>query len=213
MGEHYARIRIRLTGLLEDATDDEWARPVQACPGWRVHDVLSHLVGTVEDALAGRLTGPPTEELTAEQVARHRPSDPRDLLAAWTTAAPAFEEVLSGFEIWPGAIDVLSHEQDVRHALDRPGGRDDPLFAVVAEMLLRRLDGRLALTAVVDGEPVEVQGPGAPLGLRTTAFEVVRATLGRRSVDQVCALDWTGDPAAAMDCFFVFGVATDALVE
>ena len=72
VGEHYARIRTRFTALVEDLSTEEWERPVQACPGWRVRDVVAHLSGTVDDALAGRLTGPPSEEVTAEQVVRNR---------------------------------------------------------------------------------------------------------------------------------------------
>jgi len=186
---------------------------VQACPGWRVRDVLAHLSGTVDDALAGRLTGPPSEEVTAEQVVRHRSTGTDELLSSWTASAPAFEEVISGLEVWPAALDVLSHEHDVRHALDRPGGRDDPLTPLAADMLLRRLDGEVALAAVVDGDPVDVEGPGPTLGLRTTAFEVVRAALGRRSMAQVRRLDWTGDPTPVLASFFIFGPATDDLVE
>jgi uncharacterized protein (TIGR03083 family) len=213
VGEHYARIRTRLTGLVEGFGAEEWDRPVQACPGWTVRDVLSHLVGTVDDALAGRLTGPPSEEQTAEQVARLRDRSPDDLLAEWTATAPAFEEVISGFEIWPAALDVMSHEHDVRHAVARPGGRDDPLLPVAATMVLRRFGGEVDLVAVVDGETIRVEGPGPRLELRTTAFELARAGLGRRSPDQIRGLDWTGDPSALVGSFSVFACPPQALVE
>jgi uncharacterized protein (TIGR03083 family) len=213
VGEHYARIRTRLTGLMEDLDADDWDTPVQACPGWTVRDVLSHLAGTVEDALAGRLTGPPSDEQTAEQVARLRARPADDLLAEWTASSPAFEEVISGFRIWPAAYDVLSHEHDVRHAVDRPGARDDPLVPVAASMLLHRFDGKVRLDAVLDGEEVLVDGPQPPLGLRASAFEVFRASLGRRSVDQVRRLDWTGDPSGLVASFSVFDCPPQALVE
>ena len=121
--------------------------------------------------------------------------------------------MISGLEIWPAALDVLSHEHDVRHALDRPEGGTTPSRRWPRRCLLRRLDGEVALAAVVDGEPVDVEGPGPTLGLRMTAFEVVRAVLGRRSMAQVRRLDWTGDPSPALASFFVFGPATDDLVE
>src|SRR5699024_4546240 len=115
VGEHYARIRTRLTGLLTEIGADDWDRPVAACPGWTVRDVVCHLAGTVEDALAGRLTGPPSDEQAAEQVARLRSRPTADLLAGWTGSAPPFEEAVSGLEIWPAAYDVVSHEHDIRH--------------------------------------------------------------------------------------------------
>lgn len=192
-GQHYERSRLRLVPLLEEVAPAEWEIPVAACPGWRVRDVLAHVVGNVEDALAGRISGPPSEAQTAEQVERHRGDEPADLLRWWTEAAPGFEAAITELGALPAAIDLLSHEHDIRHALGRPGGRDDELVAVVAELLLSRL--------------------APPLGLRAPPFEVFRAALGRRSLDQVRAMAWTGDPAEAIGTFFVFGPAAAPLVE
>ena len=54
---------------------------------------------------------------------------------------------------------------------------------------------------------------GEPLVLRTTAFEVLRLRLGRRSRGQVERLDWSGDPGGIVDALFIFGPATHDIVE
>ncbi len=97
------------------------ATPVPACPGWLVQDVVAHLAAVVEDALAGRLTGPPSEEQTAVQVARYKGRPMTQTLAEWTAGAPKFEEIISAFDVPQAVIDVASHEQDIRGALACPG--------------------------------------------------------------------------------------------
>ena len=123
-GAHYRVGRLRLTELLADQPDDVWAMPVPACPGWDVRSAVSHLLGNVEDAMAGRLTGPPTDAQVTEQVARHRDGPPVALLDEWADAASTFEDLMSQAGIWPVAIDVLAHEQDIRGAIGEPGARD-----------------------------------------------------------------------------------------
>ena len=60
LGVHYGLARKRLTALIADVSDPA-SVPVPACPAWSVHDVLSHLIGIVEEVLAGKLTGPPSK--------------------------------------------------------------------------------------------------------------------------------------------------------
>jgi hypothetical protein len=66
----YRETRQRLTALVAGLDEVELGAPVPACPGWSVADVIGHLAAIPEDALAGRLTGPPSEEETAAQVYR-----------------------------------------------------------------------------------------------------------------------------------------------
>jgi len=54
---------------------------------------------------------------------------------------------------------------------------------------------------------------GPVLGLRTTRFEAFRWRMGRRSRDQLAALDWSGDPAPVLDHLVVFGPARTDIVE
>lgn len=233
LGQDYRRCRERLTALLAEEPDTlaghgpvgAWHAPVPACPGWTVHDVVGHLVGTIEDAMAGRITGPPGEDVTAAQVARHATDPGPELLARWGELAPPFEDVVTGGEIWPAVFDVLSHEHDVRHALDRPAGRDDDLVVRAAVALVEALPLPWTLE-------LELAGPGgAPPGtaprrvvrsapadgptyrLRTSAFEVLRLRLGRRSRAEVRALAWDPIPPPDLTPLFVFGPRPTPLRE
>lgn len=213
-GAHYARTRTRLIGLLTDLPAADWERPVPACPGWRVRDVAAHLAAVVEDALAGRLSGPPDDAQTAEQVTRYADREPATFVTAWSQAAPDFEAAVTALDIWPAAMDVLTHEHDIRHAVGRPGARDDEAVDVAARVLI----GSLAVPGTVAfdlGEDV-VTSPsadGPDLTLTTSAFEVLRLRLGRRSREQVKALDWSADPEPVLDHLFVFGPTPEPLVE
>jgi uncharacterized protein (TIGR03083 family) len=210
-GDHYARSRARLTSLLVELGEAAWLRPVPACPGWRVRDVLAHLLGNVEDAAAGRLQGPPDEQMTAEQVARHAPDRPLRLLARWDELAPGFEAAIATSGAWPAAIDLLTHELDIRHALDRPGARDDPLVAVAARLIAAGRSGD-GFQVLLDGAP-PVDPPGTGVVLRVSSFELLRVAMGRRTVEQVRALDWEGDPTEHVPGLFIFGPAPEPILE
>lgn len=214
VGDHYRRSRERLTALLAGIDPADWDRPVAACPGWSVHDDVAHLVGTAEDATAGRLTGPPTPAQTAAQVAERSAMAPDALLAAWASTAPGFEELVTGLSMWPAAIDAVSHEHDVRHALDRPGARDDPSVAHLARLLVAGIDTPAAVTVDFGTDAATGGDPDAePITLTADAFEVLRLRLGRRTPAQVAALDWSRDPAPVLDHLFIFGPAERDLVE
>jgi uncharacterized protein (TIGR03083 family) len=213
-GAEYRRARERLSALLVGLPADRWDVAVDACPGWTVRGVVSHLCGTVEDALAGRITGPPPEVITAEQVARHADADGRELLGRWAEIAPPFEEVVGLGEIWPAVMDVVSHEHDVRTALDLAGEREDPVLGFATVSLVEGVDAPWALEVELpDGHVVSSASDGPVHRLRTTPFEVVRLRLCRRSPDQVRALDWSPGPPDDLSPLFIFGPRTTPLVE
>ena len=225
----YRDTRERLTALVAGLDERALATPVPTCPGWQVQDVVAHLAAIVEDALAGRLTGPPSEAETAVQVARYKGRPMTQTLAGWTAGAPRFEEAISAFDIPPAVIDVASHEQDIRGALGRPGARDCPAVQQMAGWLLQRLRTPVPVHVMVEdaefqagpaggGRAAAEPSPGAGreeplLGLRTTRFEAFRWRMGRRSRDQLAALDWSGDPAPVLDHLVVFGPARTDIIE
>lgn len=214
LGTAYGESRDRLSALIAAASNPSGVA-VPACPGWSVHDVVSHLVAVAEDVLAGRLTAPPDDSTTAEQVARRRDRPTGEVLEEWAAVSPGMEELLRGVTIWPAVMDALSHEHDVRAALGVPGGRDLPVISTVAARMLSWYKPPVGLTVRVGGQTFEYRpdsdDPG--LALDTDAFEVFRFRLGRRSRRQLAAMAWTGDPSAVLDSLTVFGPSPLDIVE
>jgi uncharacterized protein (TIGR03083 family) len=218
LGVIYRDTRERLSALVLSLAADGWRTPVPACPGWTVHDVVAHLVAVNEDVLAGRLTRPPTDEETAAQVDRRRGKPTDEMVEEWGTLAPAFDEFLSQVRVWPAALDVLTHEQDIRGAIDQPGARDVLGIRLGASILVDSLRPPVNLVVHLDDVEHDLGGGdadahGAPLQLRTTSFEAFRFRLGRRSRSQLGALAWSGDPAPILDALVVFGPSPTDIVE
>jgi len=210
----YRETRERLTALVAGLDEVELGAPVPACPGWSVADVIGHLAAIPEDVLAGRLTGPPSEEETAAQVNRFRGRPMPQTLAGWTELAPRFEEIVAAFRVWPAVIDVASHEQDIRGAVGQPGARDTEVIREMSGWLLTQLSPPVRLSVTVEGTQIRVGPDGEPvLGLTTTWYEAFRRRMGRRSRGQLATLDWSGDPAPVLDHLVIFGPARADIVE
>ena len=211
LSQLYGDSRGRLVALVSGLDEPGLAAPVPACPGWRVRDVVAHLTAVGEDVLEGRLTGPPTEEQSAAQVARFVGRPFPEVLARWDELAPRFASAIDGFEVWPAVLDVATHEQDIRGALGAPGARDSDVVRLGSDRLLRWLQPPVPLRVVVEDGAYDLgpDGDDAIL-LRTERFEAFRWRMGRRSRRQLVDLDWTGDPTPALDHLVVFGpTATD----
>jgi uncharacterized protein (TIGR03083 family) len=212
----YRETRERLCALVLGLDGAHLATPVPACPGWSVSDVMYHLLGVVEDVMAGRLTRPPTDADTAVQVARLRGTPLPAVVDAWGELAPAFEERIGGGAIWPAVFDVASHEQDIRGALGAPGARDSPALRAAAERLVALMRPSVAVRVVCEDFEVTVgpeSGAGEELVLRTTRFEAFRWRLGRRSRAQLRGLDWSGDPSTVIEQLCVMGPSPTDIVE
>ncbi len=206
----YEDSRRRITSVVAEA---DTSIPVPACPGWTIHDVVAHMVGTVHDALEGRLTGPPSDEQPAAQVARYRGRDTGGLLEEWASVSGRFAALINEFAVWPGVIDAVSHEQDIRGALGRPGDRESDGVTAASGALLRRWQPPVPIRIDLPDEVV-VAGDGEPgIALETTPWEILRVRMGRRSRAQLAALAWSGDPAPVLDHLVVFGPAASDLIE
>jgi hypothetical protein len=172
------------------------------------------LAAIPEDALAGRLTGPPSEAETAVQVERFRGRPIVRTLAGWAELAPRFEEIVAAFGVVPAVIDLASHEQDIRGAVGRPGARDTEVIREMARWLLGRLRTPVPVRVTVGDARFQAGPEGEPvLELITTWYEAFRWRMGRRSRGQLAALDWSGDPAPVLDHLVVFGPATADIIE
>lgn len=201
-------------------SDDDWAAPTPCTPVWTVRDVLSHVAGIPDDAIAGRMDGAPGEEWTAAQIERNRSFSVPELLERWDAQTPGFAGMLQAIgEVRP-PIDCHTHEHDVRQALGRPGNRDSVIIETSALGLAAIDDCPVALTVeLADGRIVRSGQENAerPVTLRgVTPFELFRSRPGRRSPEQVRGWDWTGDDAdidAIVAVWAFFGPATTPILE
>jgi uncharacterized protein (TIGR03083 family) len=201
-GKQYGSCRERITALVTDLTDDQAATPVAACPGWTVHDVVAHLVGSVADVLAGRMDGVGSPAWTAAQVDARRDAPIAEMLAEWHAAAPQFEDTLraiGGQLAALGVADAWNHEQDLLGALGRPGSNDPAVELTAVEGYAPMVGGTWATAGVAPlriqvGDAHVLSGDGAPGATVTgTPYELARALAGRRTETQLRALIWDGD--------------------
>ncbi len=210
----YQDTKERITTMVNALDDAGLKTAVAACPGWSIRDVVAHLAATADDIGQGRLTGAPTDDETAAQIARFDGQHVSDVIAAWTDAAAHLDHLAEtrGVELPVG--DVTSHEHDVRAALGRPGARDSDAVRYSSDRLLKNLRTPVPLrVAVEDGEYRSGPDDGAEIRLRTTRFEAVRWRTGRRSRAQLAAMDWSEDPARVLDHLYMFGPADTDIDE
>jgi uncharacterized protein (TIGR03083 family) len=214
---------------------------VPACPAWTVRDVVAHVTGVAADAAGGtyfsgaadawsdiRLAAA-RDVWTAGQVRSRRDRPVKALVADWADWAATLEPMLAGtVPPLPGSpgwllsapvADLAVHLHDVRGALRLPGDRDAPAtglgLRIYARWLGDRLDqaGRPALRLRVAGREW-VEGSGQPAAaLAADAFELFRALSGRRSLGQVRALGWDGDPEPYLDLFAPYPMPASRLIE
>jgi uncharacterized protein (TIGR03083 family) len=199
----YEQLRVRVTELVCDTEPQLLDRPAPATPEWRVRDVLAHLAGVADDVVNGRVEGIASDEWTAAQVEKRREFSIDDLLTDWERWSPDFEQMLAAgpMEITGQALyDAVTHEHDIRHAVDRPGARESNAIEDGWAWLVavRTTRGAPPIRFVTEqGE--QISGAGDPaLTVRAPRFELVRATTGRRTREEIQAYLWEPEPDAAL---------------
>lgn len=210
----YQETRERISELVTGLDEAALSTAVAACPGWSVRDVVAHVAAVADDWADGRLSGPPTDEETAAQIARFGGHDMADILAAWTDAAARLDRMAETAGVAPPLGDITSHEHDVRGAIGRPGARDATAVWYSSDQLLTHLRTPVPLRVTVEDADYQ-SGPdgGSEIRLRTTRFEALRWRTGRRSRGQLAAMDWSGDPTPVLDHLYVFGPADVDIAE
>lgn len=201
IADAYSATRVRVRALLDDASPGVAGRVVPACPEWTVHDVVAHLAGVSTDLVEGRVDGIATEEWTRAQVERARGESIVEMLDRWDEHGAIVDTIADGFGPQGGQLigDAVTHEHDLRHALALPGARDTDGVTIGFRFLCGGVRNRRAelgapplLVRHEAGEKLLGDGePGA--WLTTTRFEMMRATTGRRTLEEMQAMHWEGD--------------------
>ncbi len=206
-GVAYGGIRQRVNELVADVTD-RTGDTVPACPAWRVHDLVSHMAGVVDDVLGGRLEGAGSDPWTSAQVDARRDRPLSEIVGEWNDQASQLEGMLDSFG--PAGhqlvMDGVTHEHDLRGALGAAGARDSDAVTIGADWLMNAFQ----LSAGATGHPgVRVRSNDGdewdptddrPVVATVTApaFELLRAFSGRRTEREIRALAWEGDVDAAL---------------
>lgn len=209
----YLESKDRIVSLMREQDDAGWGAAVPTCPGWSVRDVVAHLTAVAEDWVSG-LSGAPSDEQTAAQIARFAGHDVAALLDAWTDAAAQLEHTTTSSGRHPPVGDITCHEHDIRGAIGRAGARDSEAVRYCADLLLTQLRPPIPLRVTVEDAEFRL-GPddGTELALTTTRFEALRWRTGRRSRAQLAAMDWSADPTPVLDHLVIFGPADADVVE
>lgn len=204
----YRVVRERIDTLVRGRTEVAEV-VVPACPGWTVHQTVAHLVGVAQDVASANLEGVASEAWTQAQLERLRQYGVDELLDLWGESVdPLTARLTQGApELAAGQLvfDVLSHEHDIRGALGESGSRTDDLgyqaalgFLATMFDLAFRHTGRAAMRLTTPSiGTVQLSDPETAtdeLVIELSDFEALRAFGGRRSVRQLSALPWHGDP-------------------
>lgn len=198
----YTSCQERMLDLAGGMGAERAATPVPALPAWDVRQTYAHLAGLCRDVAADRVTPPVDDDVTARQVREYAHLDLAGVCAVWREHTPALLDVFatrSRARYSLPAVDVWHHENDVRGALGLSAQtRDaDQLAAFVLGAMSRVWAPELPGVRVVATDTAQewTLGGKADLEWSATAFELVRATTGRRSAAQMKAMDWSGDPS------------------
>jgi uncharacterized protein (TIGR03083 family) len=188
---------------------------VPACPGWTIRQMVAHLAGVAQDIVALNLETKGTRPWADAQVARLGGHSIDDLLDLWGQSLDLVTTNLASASdagVCQLVFDTLTHEHDIRGALREPGSRAGDLaftaalgfvttmgdqFIRHAELPALRLSTP-TIGSVQLGDPHTGRGHVA---LSISDFEALRAFGGRRSVAQLLALPWDGDPTNLMPAF------------
>lgn len=211
----YRQSQGRILSLVNSANAET---PVEACPGWTVRNTIAHLLGVLRDLTAGKIDEASTDNWSAGHIARAGDRSVSDLAAEWHVLANTNPGVFQSL----GAVlvaDLVTHEFDIKQAISNSQGRDEQVVRSVALFYLNALDGAWRedgvppLRILTETNALDIGGDDPETSVEMSWFEIGRVVSGRRSLEQVKALTWTGDPAPWLDHLFVFGPRETALAE
>lgn len=211
----YRQSQGRILSLANNSNADA---PVDACPGWTVRDTVAHLLGVLTDLTAGKLEDASSDAWSAGHIARAKDRSLSDLAAEWHVKAnttPGVFQTLGEVLV----ADLVTHEFDIKQAIGNTQGRDLQVLRTVALFYLNALDaawreeGITPLRILTENTALDIGGENPETTVEMSWWEIGRVVSGRRSIEQVQALTWSGDSAPWLDHLFVFGPRETALNE
>lgn len=239
----YAEARESMTRIARSLDTSGLARPVPACPGWTVKDLVGHVTSIASNLAAGTIpddlknlaqvwdtdTAQHRELFIDEQLDLQRSRSIDEILSEWESAGSVVEQMLRGerpqppnapvLAEWVIVTDIGVHQHDLRGAVDQPGDRDSlatglALRSYVEGMRFRSAIEGIAPLRIRAGTREWITGEGEPLATVTAdPFDLARAAAGRRSPEQIRAFDWEGDPEPFLTLFYPYGPRASSLVE
>ena len=123
----YRDVRVRISGLVCDLSDETLDVVAPATPKWRVRDIVAHLAGGTADIVAGNLEGVASDPWTQAHVDARRDATIAELLDEWARCSATVEPMIASFDPLMRTMlltDAVTHEHDLRAAIGRPGERD-----------------------------------------------------------------------------------------
>ncbi len=202
--ETYQSARSRMLELARGLDAESAARTVPACPEWTCHDLVVHVASMPIAIATGDIPGDDPEGWVSRVLDERRGWSVDDLDQGWRGA----DEILAAIIDGPGLLlyyDLVVHEQDLRGAVGRPGGRTESEVATTVEISLGQIHPNLVAAglpplAVRDGDTTLNSGEGDPgCTLLTTVWEASRALNGRRTADELRALPREGHLESYLD--------------
>jgi uncharacterized protein (TIGR03083 family) len=188
---------------------------VPACPGWTIRQVVAHLAGVAEDIVSLNLEAKGTGPWADAQVDRLGGHSIDDLLDLWGQSVGPVAAILalaSEAGVCQLVFDTLTHEHDIRGALGEPGSRAGDLafkaalgfVTMMGDQFIRQAELpalRLSTPTIGSVQLGDTRTARGHLELSTSDFETLRAFGGRRSIGQLLALPWHGDPTDLVPVF------------
>ncbi len=203
----YKQSQERFANTIDGISPVEESVKIQSCPDWTVHDLLSHVTGLCVAISQGDSPPADTQNWVDEQVISRKGLSSEHVAAEWSESLSNFCAVATSDMrlAMPLTYDLLVHEFDLNHALQKPPVLEDTdalLLAMNVAALILHGDiskaevGSLLLVAHDNEWQCGMGDVIATLDLSATTnpiFEFIRLTGSRRSQSQLLAYPWQGD--------------------
>ena len=204
-------VRRRVRALVEPLDEDELRAAVPMMTGLDVRGVVAHLAGAATDAAEGH--APPSCKRAAAHAVARQGAGVTELLDEWDLVGEKLSPRLHEEQALADAllVDGVTHEHDLRTALDLPGHRDDESVLAVLGILSDGLSDRVAdrglpalRVTVEQWGTIAGRGPALRC-LVADRFDFVRGMSGRRSARQVEGWNWDTTPGDYLDVLSATG--------